>query len=116
VTFATRCFSFAPIVETWTRVEPALERLQAGRFSLMLRTHLVEIRPRECVLRPLQSERTEIMPADLVVLVLARESLAGLHDELRGAVPQLALIGDALAPRDLQAAMREGHLAARALN
>ncbi|MET0660966.1 MAG: FAD-dependent oxidoreductase [Steroidobacteraceae bacterium] len=115
VTFATRCASFAPIVETWTRVEPALERLNEGKFDVLLRQHLVEVRAKECVLHSLQGERTSVIPADLVVLVLARESIAGLRDELRGKVPHVALIGDALAPRDLQAAMREGHLAARAI-
>jgi hypothetical protein len=35
---------------------------------------------------------------------------------LRSVVSQFAVIGDALAPRDLQAAMREGHLAARAIH
>jgi hypothetical protein len=49
------------------------------------------------------------------VLVLPRESLADLHTELRGAVPHLAIVGDALSPRDLQSAMREGHLAARSI-
>jgi 2,4-dienoyl-CoA reductase-like NADH-dependent reductase (Old Yellow Enzyme family)/thioredoxin reductase len=115
VTFATRCSSFAPIVDTWTRAEPALERLQAGRFRLVTRAHLVEVRPRECVIRPLQGSEHVVVPADHVVLVLPRESLADLHGELRGAVPHLALVGDALSPRDLQAAIREGHLAARSI-
>jgi 2,4-dienoyl-CoA reductase-like NADH-dependent reductase (Old Yellow Enzyme family) len=115
VTFATRCASLAPTVETWTRVEPALERLHKGKFDLLLRTHLMEIRPQECLVRPLQGERTSRVPADLVVLVLARQSLSGLREELQGKVPQVTLIGDALAPRDLQAAIREGHLAARAI-
>jgi hypothetical protein len=76
---------------------------------------LVEIRPHECVIRPLQGANTEIVPAELVVLVLPREPLAGLYQALRGKVPKLILIGDALAPRDLQVAIREGHLAARAI-
>jgi thioredoxin reductase len=103
VTFATRCSSFAPIVDTWTRAEPALERLHAGRFRLVTRAHLVEVRPHECVIRPLQGSEHEVVPADHVVLVLPRESLADLHTELRGAVPHLAIVGDALSPRDLQA-------------
>jgi hypothetical protein len=115
VTFATRCASFAPTVDTWTRAEPALERLQAGDFSLLTRTHLVEIRPGTCVVRPLQGSRTSVVPAELVVLVLPREPLSALHDELSGSVPYLALVGDACSPRDLQAAIREGHLAARAI-
>jgi NADPH-dependent 2,4-dienoyl-CoA reductase/sulfur reductase-like enzyme len=61
VTFATRCSSFAPIVDTWTRAEPALERLHAGRFRLVTRAHLVEVRPRECVIRPLQGSEHEVV-------------------------------------------------------
>jgi 2,4-dienoyl-CoA reductase-like NADH-dependent reductase (Old Yellow Enzyme family) len=116
VTFATRCSSFAPIVDTWTRAEPALQRLNAGEFRLMTRTQLVEIRRGSSVVRPLQGARDEIVLADLVVLVMPRDPLSNLYSELAGAVPSLSLVGDARAPRDLQAAVREGHLAARALN
>ena len=115
VTFATRCASFAPTVETWTRAEPALQRLQAGSFTLMTRMHLVEIRPGQCVVRPLQGTTTTVVAADLVVLVLPRTPLYALYDELQGQVPARALVGDARAPRDIQAAIREGHLAARAI-
>jgi 2,4-dienoyl-CoA reductase-like NADH-dependent reductase (Old Yellow Enzyme family)/thioredoxin reductase len=113
VTFATRCSSFAPIVDSWTRAEPALERLQRGRFRLLTRMQLLEVRANDSVLRPLQGNTREIVPAELVVLVLARSPLAGLYQELRGTVPRLVLVGDALSPRDLQAAIREGHMAAR---
>jgi 2,4-dienoyl-CoA reductase-like NADH-dependent reductase (Old Yellow Enzyme family) len=116
VTFATRCSSFAPIVDSWTRAEPALQRLYAGDFRLMTRMQLLEIRPRECVVRPLQSTRPEVVPADLVVLVMPRDPLSNLYGELTGAVPMVSIVGDAKAPRDLQAAVREGHLAARAID
>jgi hypothetical protein len=116
VTFATRCNQFAPIVDTWTRAEPALERMQSGDFRLLTRMHLREIRKDSCVVRPLQGVRDEIVPADTVVLVLARESLNSLYEDLRGSVASLSLIGDAKAPRDIQAAIWEGHLAARAID
>ena len=116
VTFATRCASFAPTVETWTRAEPALERLHKGEFRLLTRMQLLEIRAHDAVLKPLQGTRTETVAANLVVLVLPREPLAALHAALRGSVPQLAIVGDAKAPRDLQAAVREGHLSARGIH
>jgi hypothetical protein len=116
VTFATRCSSFAPIVDTWTRAEPALQRLYAGDFRLMTRMQLLEIRPGECVVRPLQGSRSEVVAADLVVLVMPRDPLSSLYGELLGTVPSVSIVGDAKAPRDLQVAVREGHLAARALN
>jgi hypothetical protein len=36
-----------------------------------------------------------------------------MYEELRGAVQNVSIVGDAKAPRDLQVAVREGHLAAR---
>ncbi len=116
VTFATRCSSFAPIVDSWTRAEPALQRLHAGDFELLTRTQLLEIRKGECVVRPLQGQRTRVIAADLVVLVMPRNPLSGLYGELRGSIPSLAIVGDAKTPRDLQVAVREGHLAARAID
>jgi 2,4-dienoyl-CoA reductase-like NADH-dependent reductase (Old Yellow Enzyme family) len=115
VTFATRCSSFAPIVDTWTRAEPALHRLHRGDFHLLTRMQLLEIRARECVVRPLQGSRAQIVPADLVVLVMPRDPLSDLYAELLGTVPCVSLVGDAKVPRDLQVAVREGHLAARAI-
>jgi 2,4-dienoyl-CoA reductase-like NADH-dependent reductase (Old Yellow Enzyme family) len=116
VTFATRYSSFAPIVDMWTRAEPALHRLYAGDFRLMTRMQLVEIRAGQCVVRPLQGTRAETVAADLVVLVMPRDPLSGMYEELRGALPNVSIVGDAKAPRDLQAAVREGHFAARALD
>ncbi len=116
VTFATRCASFAPTVESWTRAEPALERLQRGDFRLLTRMHLVEITTSECLLRPLQGVKIERVPADLVVLVQPRESLGELYRELLGKVRSVVRVGDAFAPRDLQVAIREGHMAARGLS
>ena len=53
--------------------------------------------------------------ADIVVLGLARESVNDLHTALRGKVKQLHIVGDARTPRDIQAAIREGHMAGRFL-
>lgn len=115
VTFATRFALFAPTVETWTRTEPALERLQQGKFELMTRMHLAEIKPGEGILRPLQSPRTQSIRADLVVMVLARTPLDALYRELQSKDGRVLIVGGARSPRDLQAAVREGHLAGRAI-
>jgi hypothetical protein len=66
--------------------------------------------------RPLQGTRDETVQADLVVLVMPRDPLSSLYTELAGVIPNVSIVGDAKAPRDLQAAVREGHFAARALN
>jgi hypothetical protein len=63
--------------------------------------------------RPIQSERTQEVPADVVVVVTQNEPNRALADELDGDV---RLIGDAASPRDLGAAIAEGHRAARALS
>ena len=115
VTLATRFAMLAPTVETWTRVEPTLERLMKGDFTVKTRQQLITVNEQEAVLKPLQSEKTETVPADVVIMVLARDPLNGLATELHGKVDNLIVVGDALTPRDLQAAVREGHKAARGL-
>jgi len=115
VTLATRFAMLAPTVETWTRVEPTLERLLKGDFNVKTRQQLIEVREGESVIKPLQGERAETVAADVVVMVLARDPLNELEAELRGKVGELVVVGDALTPRDLQAAVREGHRAARTL-
>jgi hypothetical protein len=46
-------------------------------------------------------------------MVAGKRSLNELARELAGRVPSVSLVGDALSPRDLQCAIREGHLAGR---
>lgn len=116
VTFVTRCGTFAPIVDSWMRAAPALQRLYKGDFKLMTLMQLIEIRADECVVRPFQSVREGIVPAETVVLVMPRSPLSVLYTELEGKIPLLSLVGDARSPRDLQVAIREGHLAARAID
>lgn len=113
VTFATRFGTLAPTVATWTRVEPQLERLLKGQFTQMTRMQLVEIKPDVCMLKPLQGDTLQTVSAEIVVLGLSRNSIHTLYAELQGKVPVLKIVGDARTPRDLQAAIREGHMAGR---
>ena len=108
-------FGGLPVAST-ARDIPALEYLYEGDFTLLTRHLLVEVRPASALVRPLQSRRTREVPADVVVLVTPNEPNRGLHDELLAAGhPDVRLIGDAAAPRDLQAAFAEGHRAARSI-
>ncbi|HKZ72992.1 MAG TPA: FAD-dependent oxidoreductase [Steroidobacteraceae bacterium] len=117
VTFATRCPSFAPAVDMAVRAEPALERLHAkGSFELVTRAHLVAVERGHCVIRPIHGRGTRRVPADTVVMVAGKSSLNELARELAGRVPALSLVGDSLSPRDLQCAIREGHLAGRRIS
>lgn len=117
VTFATRFSSFAPSMEFTMRNEPALRRLQKGpgTFRLLTRMFLAEVRDGECDLQPLQGEAIETVSADTVVLVFTRDALRDIYNELDGKVAYCAIAGDAESPGDLQIAIREGHMAARAI-
>jgi 2,4-dienoyl-CoA reductase-like NADH-dependent reductase (Old Yellow Enzyme family) len=115
VTFATGFAQFAPIAEMWTRASPALDRINKGRFKLLTRMHLTEVRQGECELTALHGDVRETVPADTVVLILSREPMPAFYQELRDAHIDFVLVGDAKAPRDFQAAVREGHLAVRSI-
>jgi NADPH-dependent 2,4-dienoyl-CoA reductase/sulfur reductase-like enzyme len=113
VTYVTGLASFAPRLDGSFRNEAALRYLYQGNFRLLVGHCLTEIQLTHCLVRPLVGTRTERIEADQVVLVTHGAPLRALYDELRGQVPDVKLIGDAAAPRTLQDAIREGHLAAR---
>ncbi|HVY85198.1 MAG TPA: FAD-dependent oxidoreductase [Caulobacterales bacterium] len=116
VTFATRHKMFAPQIDITLRTQPALERLYAkGPFKLLVSTQIVAIGPGEAVLKPLFGPQTETIPADVVVWAPMRSGAPWLAHALKDAGVATSCIGDALAGRNIQTAVREGHLAARAL-
>ena len=81
----------------------------------MTRTHLLKVEDNRCIVRPLQSTKTRMVAAEIVVPVLSREPLNGLYRESADFGAPARIVGDAKTPRDFQAAVREGHLAARAI-
>ena len=117
VTFVTGHRSFAPRLDFVFNTEPALERLARGkRFRIMTRTKLVAVSGDDVTVAPLYApEQVETITAGLLVIVSPgipnRQLLEDLGDEF-GAI---IAVGDALAPRFLRLAIREGHLAARNL-
>jgi 2,4-dienoyl-CoA reductase-like NADH-dependent reductase (Old Yellow Enzyme family) len=119
VTFLTGHVGITPYVQSTFRDVMALRRFyQLGRFEALTRHHLVEIQPGRCIVRPLQAshDQTSTVSADTVVLVTQNEPLRALYDELREELPAIFLIGDALAPRDVQIAIADGHRTARKLS
>ena len=52
---------------------------------------------------------------DTVVLAAGGKADDRLYEELRGRVPELHAIGDCLQPRDVEAAVYDGHRVARAI-
>jgi hypothetical protein len=115
VTVATRLPAFGPLVDTAMRMTPALERLNSGpaEFTALTRVTLGCVQPGKAVVRSLAGAADQTIAADLVVLVTYKTSRSQLAAELAGRVPDVRLVGDALAARDLQVAIREGNDAAR---
>jgi 2,4-dienoyl-CoA reductase-like NADH-dependent reductase (Old Yellow Enzyme family) len=118
VTYVSRHASFAPGVETALMPEPALQRLSRGTFALRLRTRALAVEGRTVVLAPTYMAATnepEIAPADVVVFVSANRPNRELYDALLGRGPAVSVVGDANAPRFLEAAVHEGHRIAAAI-
>jgi hypothetical protein len=132
-TFVTHNRSMSPYTETTWRDIPALERFyrlarvspveQRGggdrpHFEQLTRHRVVEIEVGACLVAPTYAlpDQLRSVPAELVVVIAHRLPLRGLYDELRQTGNHAAvLIGDAYAPRDLQKAIADAHLAARAI-
>jgi NADPH-dependent glutamate synthase beta subunit-like oxidoreductase len=64
----------------------------------------------------LDGVRSEFVPTDTTVLVSFRTPMNELYMNLVDVIPEIYVVGDALSPRDLVSAMREGHLAARSVD
>jgi len=114
VTFATRHKMFAPQIEIALRTQSALERLYAkGDFELRVGSRLMAVRPGSADIAPNFGARIERCKADTVVWVGVRAGQAALLDTLQASGVPVVAVGDMLAARNLQTAIREGHLAAR---
>ena len=115
VTVATRLPMFGPLVDAAMRMTPALERLNTAPalFTALTRVTLASVRAGKATVRSLAGAPDTTVPADLVVLVTYKSPRDTLAAELAGRVPDVRLVGDALAARDLQVAIREGNDAAR---
>src|SRR3546814_8705106 len=82
----------------------------SGRFQLLFRSRIEEIGQDQCVIRTLYLAEPQVVPADTVIFINAKEPVRGVYDDLRSHGYQLggnlAIVGDARAPRDLQFAIR----------
>lgn len=116
VTFVTRQPMFGQIMEATARAEPALDRLgRDGRLQIHTRARMVSAAKGEAVFKAHgMPERT--VPADTVVFVGYKLPNDELIQTLGGEEQMIIhRVGDALSARDLQAAIREGHLAGRSI-
>ncbi len=120
VTFATRFPAIGPQVDFLSRVDPALRRFAGlGPFRPLIRARLVKIDRRSCSVHVRYQAEPETIEADSVVFINARQPVRDLYDGLRQSGFEdgrnLAIVGDARAPRDLQFAIAEGHRLVRAM-
>ena len=120
VTFATRFPTIGWQLDFLSRVEPAFKRFaEMGSFRPMIRARLKKIERHGCLVHTQYQGQPEMVPADTVVFINAREPLRDLYDGLReNGFEQgrnLVIVGDAHAPRDLQFAIQEGHRLVRAI-
>jgi hypothetical protein len=107
---------FAPAIDITLRTQPALERLYAkGVFRLLIGSHVVAVREGSVDVKPLYASRAETIEAGTVVWISIRKGNDELAADLAGSGVPVVRIGDALAARNIQTAIREGHLTARAL-
>ena len=118
VNYVSRHIAFAPLAEPALMTEPALRRLGQQNFRLHLRSRAIRIDAGEVLVGPTYSSDAEAalkLPAQLVVFISVNRCMRELHNELRGHLSQVELIGDARSPRQLQQAMLEGHRAGAAV-
>ena len=120
VTFATRYAMIGPSLDQLSRVEPAMRRFAlTGKFTPLVRARLFKIERDRCAIWLMHRPEPEIVPADTVVFVTAREPMREVFDGLRERGFELGrnlvIVGDAHAPRDLQFAISDGHRLVRAM-
>ena len=117
VTLATRFAAISPLTQATARLDPALLRFgqHPAGFRAVTRSQLVSVETGKAVLRTNGSNGDETIAADTVVMVTYKRPVDQLAVDLQGRVPQVQVIGDALSGRDLQVAIRDGHLAGRGI-
>lgn len=116
VTFITRHKMFAPQIDITLRTQSALERLYAkGDFTLHVGTRLIAVGQGKADIAPNFGSKIQTIDADTVLWVGIRAGQSELAEELRAHGVQAICVGDMLAARNLQTAIREGHLAVRSL-
>lgn len=115
VTFVSRHISFAPLLETSAVNEPLLRRLSSAGIAIHLRSRVISIGKDTATIGPTylpaSSNQVSQVDADFVVVVSLNRGNAELYHSLAPHHPDIRIIGDALSPRFLPTAMREGWMA-----
>jgi 2,4-dienoyl-CoA reductase-like NADH-dependent reductase (Old Yellow Enzyme family)/thioredoxin reductase len=117
VHLVTRAESVAAEITSVSRTL-AVERLEAAGVIIHTGRWFREALGSKVVLEAMgRGDLDEIPDANFIVAAVPNERRADLAEQLRGApdFPEVSVVGDCLAPRRVIEAVREGHLAARAL-
>lgn len=117
VTYVTRHPIFAPEIEKTGRAQAALRRFYRLRnFRILPDSLILAVKDNSVEVRPVEGIKSETVPADTTVLVTYRETFRNEWIDFAENRPSVFSVGDAMSPRNLQTAIREGHLCARSLN
>lgn len=115
VTFVTTQVSFAPKSDAAMMAVPALRRLTPKGLKVMVRTRAAEITKDSVITVPAyldaSSNVREEVAADCVVFVSHNRPENDIAHELQAMGMNVRIVGDALSPRFLPTAIREGRLA-----
>ena len=98
-------------------VAPALARMAGKDIRLLTRTRLVAVGDNlgSVRLQGIHDDEPFEVQADSVVFISHNRPLRELVDELDAQPFTVVAVGDAMSPRFLENAIREGHMAARTL-
>jgi hypothetical protein len=98
------------------RAEPVLEDFYTtGRFDLHTNSCISAVGLDTAQIRQFGDVRTVTVPATAAMLIGPRQPVTDLAAALHGQVADMHVVGDAHAPRNLQAAIGEAHQAARSI-
>jgi len=113
VTFVTTRKAIGSEVESALMVDPALERLNKGNFTILERHRLVNVGEDSATIAPTYEGSDVEVDAETVVYVSANRGNRDLYNDLAEAGSAVHIVGDANSPRFMQIAIREGHMAAK---
>lgn len=110
VTFVTGHSSFGHRVAASYEPGPALRRMMpSGRLRVHTRTAAVEVRDGSTLLAPIDGGEGFEVESSQVVFVSPNRPRVDLLEPLQGAGMEVRLVGDALSPRNMLSAIRDGH-------
>jgi len=114
VHFVTRHYMFAHLCVWTNETEEALMRMnRAGKFHLHVMSRVIEIEAGRAKIEPIYGGSHISVAVNKLAFISINHTNRSLVEELCPTVSELTVVGDAKAPRFLEMAIREGHMAGR---